>query len=123
MSCSNCEKSKPILACISTLTVGTISNISTAVYVYLRNNTTGRTYRYSTTSSGAGVVSVDISAQQHIPEHDYELWVTLASATNTEEKLTLTISSETMTCVSLSFVRAFNNTDTLVSGNQTLTLE
>jgi hypothetical protein len=111
-----------VLSCTTTLTVGDSAYNTTAVYVYIKNNTTGRLYRFSVTTDGAGLITANISSVQMIPDHNYELWVTLASATNTEEKIDFTIDGETKNCLDVSFQRVFNTDDELQSGAQTLTL-
>lgn len=122
MSCSSCAKTKPILSCVTELTVGTVANLTTALYIYIRNNTTNRLYRFEETSSGAGLVVVTLDEVQMIPGHNYELWVTLASATNIEQKLDVTIGDETNDCFDVSFQRVFNTDNSLRSGAQTLTI-
>ncbi len=123
MSCNSCNKAKDLLSCISTLTIGTIANLNTAVYVYIRNNTTGRLYRYETTSSNAGLVAVLINTQQWIPEHDHEVWITLQSATNIEEKINFTISATSIECANFTLTRVYGSDEAIESGVQTLTLE
>lgn len=123
MSCSSCNKAKDLLSCISTLTIGTIANLNTAVYVYIRNNTTGRLYRYEVTSTGAGLVAVPINTQQWIPEHDHEVWITLQSATNIDEKVNFTVTGTSIECANFTLKRVFGSDEALESGVQTLTLE
>lgn len=119
--CNPCTRMRPLLACATTLTVGTIANLTTAIYVYIHDHTTGRLVRYSTTSSGAGVVSFDLSdGQVYAEDHDYELYITLASATNIEEKVSFTINAVAYDCVALDFKRVYDNDDVLVSAVQTL---
>lgn len=123
MSCSNCDKTKPILSCVTSLTIGTCAYNSTALYVYVRNNTTGRLYRLTTTSSGAGLIVVTTIADiQMIPDHNYEVWVTLASATNIDERIDITIDAAVKTCLDVAIQTVFNSSDVLQSGSQTLKL-
>lgn len=124
MSCPDCSKANNILRCITTLTVGTAaSHPNTDVYLYIRNNTTGRLYRYEVTTSNTGLISKDISAQQYMDGHNYELWVTLASATNIDDRITFTVGSENVTCITLGFETVYADDDTLESSAQTITLE
>jgi len=114
---------RTLLACTTTLTVGTIANISTAIYIYIHDHTTDRLVRYSATSDGAGLVTVDLSdGQQYAEDHDYELYITLASATNIEEKVSFTINAVAYSCVALNFKRAYDNDDVILSAVQTLKL-
>lgn len=101
--CTPCTKAKPIPTCITNLTIGTITALNTAVCVYIKNLTTGRLLRFSATSTGSGLVIVDISSQDWMPGHDYELWVTLASAVNIEDRENVTVSGTAYTCFELSF--------------------
>jgi len=123
MSCSSCNKTKKVLSCTTSLTIGTSALLNTALYVYIKSNTTGRVYRYSVTSTAGGVITPTITAQQFAEGHDYELWTTLATATNVDEKINFTIDGETVNCLAIQFQRIYNNSDTLQSGAQTLSLE
>lgn len=122
MSCNNCTQTKPILSCTTVLTVGDSAYNSTAVYVYIKNNTTGRLYRFSATTSLTGLITATITDVQMMPGHNYELWVTLASATNTDERIDFVIDGETVSCLDVTYLRVFNTDDDLQSGAQTLTL-
>lgn len=123
--CNPCNKTKPVLACTSTLTVGTLSTYpNTSVHVYLKNHTTGGYIeRYVVTTTAGGSVQIALTSNQIMPDHNYELWVTLATATNTDERLAITIDGENHTCLQPKFRMVFNTSEALVSGNQTLSLE
>lgn len=102
MACLDCTPTKPIPACTTSLILGNISSLATAVYIYVRNLTSGKLYRQAVTSSVAGLVTLDKtlpSSYFYSPNHAYEIWVTLASATNIDDKQTLTIGSSTATCL------------------------
>lgn len=120
--CNPCNECKPVLACTTNLTVCTIANVSTAVYVYLENHTTGFIKRYEVTSTVAGVVTIALSSNDIMPDHDYEIWVTLASVTNLEERLTMVISAANYTCVKPTFRRVYGTDDVLEYGAQTLAI-
>lgn len=123
MSCSSCPRTKKILSCTTVLTIGTTNLLSTAIYVYIKSHTTGRLYRYSATTSLTGLITATITAQQFAEGHDYELWITLATATNEEAFLNWTIGGETVNCLGVSFQKVYNNADVIQSGAQTLELE
>lgn len=119
--CNPCTAMRTLIACTSTLTVGTIANLTTAVYVYIHNHTTDKLVRYSTTSSDAGLVSFDLSdGQSYMEGHDYELWITLQSATNMDERVNFTIDAVAYSCAALEFHRLYDNDDAIQSQNQTL---
>ena len=124
MSCSDCNKTKKILSCTTVLTIGlSAAYPTTAVYVYIKSHTTGRVYFYSATTSGAGLITATITAQQFAEGHDYELWVTLATATNPEEKIDFVIDATTVNCLSVKFQKVYTSADVIQSGVQTLALE
>lgn len=123
MSCNCCQQTKPISNCVTTIVIGTITNLSTAVYVYFKNKSTDKIFRFSATSSGAGLVSITVGNQKFTNNHAYECWITLASATNLEEKLPVTISgmTGTYTCFLVPFYHVQDNSNAPVSySSQTL---
>jgi len=117
--CNPCTPMKPLSRCMAVLTIGTIPNNSTAVYVYLMNHTTGVLVRFEVTSSLAGLVTVDLTDYPQIQVHDYELYVTLTTDTNT--RLEVTISTVEYTCFAIQFVTIYDDQGVIVSGDdQTL---
>ena len=77
--CTTSIITKPVQTCIATLTIGTISAINTNVFVRLYNTATGRTVIYTTTSSGAGLVSVDLSSSELLEKSTYKITVNTLS--------------------------------------------
>lgn len=61
MSCLTTLVTEPVNNCISLLTIGTISALNQDVVVQLKNTATGRIDAFDATSSGAGLVIVDLS--------------------------------------------------------------
>lgn len=123
--CNDCTKFRTLPSCMTNLTIGTFTgNNNASVYVYLMNHTTGYLYRISGTTNGSGVLAIDITDGGDFmptPKHDYELYVTLQSATNTDERLTFTISSVNYTCAAIDFNQIWNEGDELAAyTNQTL---
>ena len=45
MSCNNCTKAKPMIACVDELEIGLV-DANTDYDIYIHNNTTGRTNIY-----------------------------------------------------------------------------
>lgn len=122
--CNDCTGTKKIARCTTNLIIGTISNINTAVYVYIKDNTLDdRIIRYAITSSGAGLITIPITPQRFSEDHTYEIWVTLTTASNIETKLDITIGTVTNTCVNLNFATIWTNDNTVATyTNQTLSL-
>ena len=84
-------------------------------------------YKQNVTSSGAGLVTLDKtqpSSYWYSPNHAYELWITLATATNTDDKLTITIGSTTKTCINPVFEKPLDNDNLNITyASQTVALD
>ena len=80
--------------CIAVLTIGTITSLSTDVDVFLRNTATGRTDRFTATSSGAGLVTVDLSDFELLPNSSYVITIQIGG-----EYQEITIGTKTSTTV------------------------
>lgn len=120
MSCIDCTKTKPVLVCVTNLIIGTLAN-STAYYIYFKNSSNGKITRVSATSSVAGLLTAVIDFDPLATT--YEVWVTLASAVDIEEKETITIEDTEHTCLYIQFQRVYGNTNLSISAtNQTLQL-
>lgn len=105
MSC-NCTQAGLIPKCTTTLTLGTITSFTTAVYVIIKNIATGRTQIQSFTTDGAGSVDLDMTdpAKQFFGgNQQYEVHVSLQSADNINDKETLTINTVADTCFFIEF--------------------
>jgi hypothetical protein len=99
MPCLVCTPTKPIIKCTTNLILGIIAETSADIWIHVRNITTGKLYRQSATSSGAGVVTLDKtkpSTYFYSPNHAFELWVTLEESTFVES---ITIGAEEVTCL------------------------
>ena len=77
--CTTSIVTRPVQTCIATLTIGTISALSTNVFVRLYNTATGRTVIYTTTTSGAGLVSIDLSGSELLEKSTYKISVNTLS--------------------------------------------
>lgn len=75
MSCENCTQASPIPACVNLLTIGTISDALTQVYVVIEDVTQGRRMLIETTSDGAGLVSIDTSGFMFAENHSYIVYI------------------------------------------------
>jgi hypothetical protein len=124
MACNNCTNTKTLSTCAGELTLGTISSLSTAVYIYVKTPS-GYTHRQSATSTGAGVVKLNLAQPDTFfySTGTYEVWVTLATA-DQETRLTVTISGTGYTCFNLKFNKHFDNDGAINTvTTQTLAIE
>lgn len=106
MACLTCEQTKLIPACTDTLTLGVIDFISTNVYIFVENITTGYQHRQDAVSNALGVVSVDLTLPNenfYSDSFSYEIWVTLRDVSQTE-KLQITVAGgASFDCFDVSF--------------------
>lgn len=126
--CNPCSVFRKLPSCMTNLTVGTIANRNTAVYIYLKNHTTNHIYRFSTTSDAVtGIVTFDITDAGDFsltPNHDYELYIILQSSTNNDERVTFSVNSINYTCAAFTVETInFDSMDVAAYTNQTLKLE
>lgn len=114
MACIECTETKPVPECVESIVIGAIAYNSTAVYIYVKNLSTGYIHQASATSSVAGLVTLstelpDISFYNH--NHLYEIWVARQSQ-SINERLTVTISTVGYTCFMVPFIKAIPSTIT-----------
>ena len=104
--CTPCIPTFDVPTCTTNLTIGTVTVNDTDVLVYIKDLTVdGHPQQFDITTGGSGEVVIDLSqAPEFMPDHSYEVWVTLASATSIEDGLDITVQSETENCVQLRFV-------------------
>lgn len=107
--CVDCQPTNLIPTCTTALVLGTIPDLTTAVFIYVRNLTTGNTHRQSVTSDGAGLVTMDTTdpvPSFYSPNMTYEVWITLATG-DLEDRLDITVGTVTITgddaCLNLNF--------------------
>lgn len=105
---------------MAVLTVGVTANPGGSFYVYILNHNTGVRERFEAVVNISNEVTVDLTNYPQIEGHDYEIWVTLQSATNPEERETLTISAVEYTCFSISFIDILEDGELVTGENQTL---
>lgn len=94
MTCLTTLITTTVNNCIAVLTIGTITSLSTDVDVFLRNTATGRTDRFTATSNGAGLVTVDLSYFELLPNSSYVITIQIGG-----EYQEITIGTETSTTV------------------------
>lgn len=104
----NCKIAKKLTTGCNSLEIGTISSTSTAVLIYVQNDSTGTTYVQSATSSGAGVVTLDTTKPSlgwYHPNTTYTIWITLASAYNRDVTEDITVGGSAYSCFVVQFER------------------
>ena len=81
--CNPCQNTNKLPACLDTLVVGKIDSLDTAVYVYVQNNTlSAPPIRFDAVSDEDGYVEIDFGLFEPMPNHSYEIWITLTGAKN-----------------------------------------
>lgn len=121
MTCIGCQSTKPVLNCVTNLKIGTLSN-TTSYYTYFRNSSSGKINRVTSTTNGSGVLSVELDFTP-LTKSQYEVWVTLASAENMEDKENILIDGIEATCLYVQFQRVYNHyNSSITTTNQKLTL-
>jgi len=71
MSCLETLVVESVNSCIGLLTIGTISDNNTIVTVQFKNTATGRIDSFDAISNGSGLVNVDLSSFELIPNSAY----------------------------------------------------
>ena len=104
MSC-NCSQLDQIPECTDSILLGSIDP-DTEYYIYVKNSSTGFTYREEVTSDELGHIELDLTQPDptfYNQESSYEVWVTLRDS---NERLEITYAyGLTDTCLALSFFR------------------
>lgn len=107
--CNPCLKTDILPVCTDNIVVGEISSPDTDVFVYVKDITTHRCFRFEETSDNNGIVTITSLNQEpdFMQNHSYELWITLATATGIEDREDILVdnASETTECISLEFKR------------------
>lgn len=122
MSC-DCSKAKPIPVCVTNLTIG-IGEIDVDYKVVFKTPD-GRMDIYSVTSDSTGKIIVE--GGEFRLNTTYEVWASLDDypyiPSNIEDKETIVVDSEDVTCLYLHFTQCFSDSDVTTFATQTITLE
>lgn len=107
MNCNACHKTRPLNSCSDEIVIGTFAP-DTDFYVYIQTIATGNIIRLEATSDGDGLLSIDTSEINFSDVLQYQLWVTLQSATSQHDNVTFTASDgseevEAIECLLLKF--------------------
>ena len=115
MSC-NCKKATETTSCITNLTIGT--GIPETDYIVVFKAQSGRLDTYDVTSDADGIITLaDVAGDFRIGEY-YEVWVSLASASNINTREAITVDGTAdVTCINIQFI----NCSGLIT-DQTITL-
>lgn len=98
MSCQVCQRMFPIASNFTTLSVGTVQDVSTAFYVYVQDITIDRLFRYSVTSDGSGLLSFNPS-HTWMQESTYKLWVVKQSDSKLYDGEEITVDGMDFKCL------------------------
>lgn len=105
--CNPCLTTDIIPVCVTSLVVGSISSLNTDVFVYVKDITTSKVVRFEETTDGAGLITITglDTEPDFMPNHSYELWVTLATATSIDDREDITVpnAGTTTECIALCF--------------------
>lgn len=102
--CNSALSTKALPSCLALLTIGTIPDLNQAVNVVIEDITTGRKELFDVTSSGAGVVIVDLSGITFAESHSYQAWI-FRNGNGIDDRYAVTVSgaSATTEFIQLSF--------------------
>lgn len=112
MNCNACYKTRPLNSCSDEIVIGTFAP-DTDFYVYLEIVATGNIVRLEATSDGDGLLAINTSEIDFSTVLEYQLWVTLQSATSQHDNETFTASDgedevEGITCLLLKFEKVMD---------------
>lgn len=119
--CNTALSTKALPTCLGVLTIGTIPDLTTAVKIVIEDVTTGRREIYDVTSSGAGVVSVDLTGEEFSDSHSYQAWI-FKTTNGIDDRYAITVSgaSATTEYVQLSFELIKDDGDNFAMATATL---
>lgn len=115
---------RPVPVDFDTLTLATVA-ISTAHLVYFKNRATQREAQYAITSTDVGLLTVNRSSDsiKVIPGEWYEIRATLATATDYNENVTLTLGSATTNVLIVRFTEVYDGSAMAEFTNMTLSVD
>lgn len=122
MSCSTCTKVKTIPQCVSEITIGTIADLDTDVYVYFKNLATGRTQQYEAVSDGAGLVTLDTSEITFMDGVLYEVWI-VPQIDVFADRTEITIEGVEYDCFQVVFSRVYDDSVFAAASSETFVIE
>lgn len=102
MICSDCRETKRVPTHTTDLTIGTVESLSSTVYAFVQNLSTGYTHRQEVLTDASGTVVLDMSLPHYSYYHEhsaYKVWVTDTNSVI----LPVTIDNEINDCFTVSF--------------------
>lgn len=103
MSCNVGTRVKDLYKCGTTLYIGDATLASTDYLIYFKNWTTGKVFVIPTTSTLVNRLTPSLPVDMIDANHDYQVWATLATATNMDEKVNITVGGTVYTSFSVYF--------------------
>ena len=120
--CNTCQEVNNVAKCVQSLIIGTVSETEADIYVYI-TDARGNTIRRSSTTSVAGLITLDTSDVYFMDKMQYNISATIQTASNLDDTLMIIDngSSATASCI-LFEVQTIKNESGLISyAEQTLT--
>lgn len=118
MNCNSCSIARPLNHCSDSISIGTFE-ADTDYFIYLKNISSGNTMRFEATSDADGLLIITTTAIEFVTTSDYELWATLADATNQHDNVLFSLGDgyETVNdvpCLLLKFEKVVDNANCCV---------
>jgi len=118
--CTPCTKTLPVLYCSDALYVGDwISGVGITVQVWLRNTATNRTDNKQVVTGTDGKVSITFNGKME--SASYELWInSTVGQMKGKETFYLPGTTDSVTCITVNFDRAYNDGEPLTVAESTI---
>lgn len=121
MSCTACQPTKPVLNCIETLTIGTVTGLE-SYNVYFQSASNGKTNVIAATTPDSGVLEVTLDFVPLV-DTEYKVWVTQDTATNIDATVEVDIDGVLYDCFYVMFKRIYGTDNaTITATSQTLSI-
>lgn len=98
--CSPCLQVNNVPYCVGNITIGTVTELNTAVYVFVKNIGKDTINRISTTTDGSGTVIIADFDNINQTKQTFELWVTTQTS---ENRLSITVGGSEGDCIGFRF--------------------
>lgn len=123
MSCNTGTRVKDLYKCGTTLTIGTVAGSGTNYFVYFKNWTTGKMFVIPVTSTLFVLTMPALPVDMLDADHDYQVWVTLATATSIDAKENVTIGGTAYTSFAVHFRTVYDTNNAVEDmANQTFAI-
>lgn len=113
MACNDCQDIKVVPVCTENLVLGKVASLTTAVFIYFKNISSGYQTRQQVTSAGDGTIAADLTVPDpsfYNPNGVFECWATLTTV-SPETRLPITIGAIAYDCLKLRFEATYGEDD------------